>query len=117
MNKTVQRYGYTLVVLLGISLLVALLFVLLMVYSLLSFDSYELIANCLSIGIWILGGIMLGRFVYSKALLCALPIVILYFIGIVFLYLKGTPISANDLLWILLRILSFLLSTRFTMRK
>lgn len=116
MNNQITRYVYTLVFLCGTYFICSLFFALLMFYSFLSFDTYESIASVLSILVWCSGGILLGRSLYNKALLCALPIIGIYVIVILGMFLLGHDVSVSDLSIIVARIIGFGLCTRLSMR-
>ncbi|MBE6113811.1 MAG: hypothetical protein E7191_01880 [Erysipelotrichaceae bacterium] len=117
MNHQISRYVYTLVFLCTTYCMVSIFFALLMFYSILSFDTYEMIANVLSVILWSGAGVLLGRFVYKKALLCALPVIGVYVAIVLVMFLMGNSLNMSDLYLVLARIVGFGICTRVAMRR
>lgn len=117
MSHKLKGYLYSLLFLLISHLILASLLAFLLYYCVLSPKSYELISMLVSLPLWIFAGVILGRFLYQKALLSALPIIICYLGIAILLLFRSATFSLPELSLALLRMFLFGAATRIGMRK
>lgn len=117
MSHKLKGYVYSLLFLFISHLILASLLAFLLYYCVLSPQSYELISMLVSLPIWIIAGVILGRFLFQKALLSALPIIICYLGIVILLLIRSSTFSIPELSFPLLRMFLFGAAVRMGMRK